>query len=195
MGKISRKLGEILIESGLVTEQQLLAALSMQESNKKPLGEILIEQGYIPKEQLEAALARQYGSRLGEILINTKVINFEQLLNALNIQQRTVRSLGEILVELGHVSEEDLRNAQAKQYKLEKVVLSKYDINPDAFAKVPIYLLKHYSVIPIDIKDSFLIVATSNPEDVLAVSDLRFVSGMDIRLVLASKEEILSFLE
>lgn len=195
MVKISRKLGEILIESGLVTEQQLLAALSMQESNKKPLGEILIEQGYIPKEQLEAALAKQYGSKLGEILINAKVINFEQLQNAMNIQQRTVRALGEILIELGNVSEEDLRNAQAKQYNLDKIILSQYEINPDAFAKVPIYLLKHYNVIPIDIKDGFLIVATSNPEDVLAVSDLRFVSGMDIRLALSSKEEIISFLE
>jgi MSHA biogenesis protein MshE len=195
MGKIPRKLGEILVESKLVTEQQLLAALSLQENNKKPLGEILIEQGYIPREQLEAALAKQYGSKLGEILISTKIINFEQLQKAMAIQQRGVRALGEILIELGYISEDNLREAQAKQYNLRRVALSTYEINPDAFSKVPLDTLRHYQVVPIDIKDGFLVVATSNPEDILAESDLRFISGMDIKMVIASKEEILAFLE
>lgn len=192
---IPKKLGEILIEGKLVTEQQLLAALSLQESNKKALGEILIEQGYIPREQLEAALAKQYGSKLGEILISVKTINFEQLQNAISVQQRGVRALGEILIELGYVSEADLLDAQAKQYNLEKITLSQYEINPEAFSKIPLDILRHYNVMPIDIKGGFLIVATSNPEDILAVSDLRFISGMDIRLVISAREEIRSFLE
>ena len=75
------------------------------------------------------------------------------------------------------------------------MVLAQYNINPDVFSKIPIELLRHYNVIPIDFKDGFLVVATNNPEDILAVSDLRFISGMDIRLVLSSKKEIKSFLE
>ena len=195
MDKIPKKLGEILTEKGLVTEQQLLAALSIQKDSKKPLGEILIEQNYIPREKLEAALAKQYGSRLGEILINANAINIGQLQVALKIQKNDMRALGDILIELNYISEEHLIEAQAKQYKLEKVVLSQYAINPDAFSKIPAELLRHYNVIPIDFKDGFLVVATYNPEDVLAVSDLRFVSGMDIKLVLSSKKEIRVFLE
>lgn len=195
MQKIPKKLGEILIEGSLVSEQQLMAALAMQKDSKRPLGEILIDQGYIPRQDLEAALAKQYGSRLGEILISAKVINLQQLHKALDVQKADARVLGEILIELGFVSEEALSDAQAKQYKLEKAVLSKYEINPDAFSKIPIDILRHYNVMPIDIKDGFLVVATSNPEDILAVSDLRFISGMDIRLVIASRKEIQSFLE
>jgi len=195
MQKISKKLGEILIANNLVSEQQLLAALSVQENSRKPLGEILIEQGYIPREKLEAALAKQFGSRLGEILISAKVINFDQLQQALSIQKTSLSLLGDILIELGHVTEENLINAQAKQYHLEKVNLSQYDINPDAFSVIPIDVLKHYNVMPIDIKDGFLVVATSNPEDVLAASDLRFISGRDIKMVLVSGKEIKSYLE
>ena len=194
MSKISKKLGEILVESNLVSEQQLLAALSIQENSKKPLGEILVGQGYIAKEKLEAALAKQQGSKLGEILINAKVINFEQLQRALDMQKAELRPLGDILIELNYVIEDKLIEAQAKQYSLEKVSLSEYNINPDAFSKVPVEVLKHYNVMPIDIKDGFLVVATSDPEDILAMSDLRFISSMHIKLVLATKKDIKSFL-
>lgn len=195
MQKIPKKLGEILIESNLVSEQQLLAALSIQENSRKPLGAILVEQGYIVREELEAAVAKQYGSKLGEILINAKVINFGQLERALKNQSVELRPLGDILIELNYVTQDDLIKAQAKQYKLEVVNLAQYSINPDAFSKIPTEVLKHYNVLPIDIKNEFLVVATSDPEDVLAVSDLRFISGMHIKLVLAPKEEIKSFLE
>ena len=193
--KISKKLGEILIEGNLVSEQQLLAALSIQENSKKPLGEILVEQGYIVKDKLEIALARQYGSKLGEILIKANVINFDQLQRALDVQKVELRTLGDILIEMGNVTQEDLLEAQSKQYNLERVNLSQYEINPEAFSKVPPEILKHYNVVPLDVKDGFLIVATSDPEDILAVSDLRFISGMHIKLVLASKKEIQSLLE
>jgi len=194
VSKISKKLGEILVESNLVSEQQLLAALSIQENSKKPLGEILVGQGYIAKEKLEAALAKQQGSKLGEILINAKVINFEQLQRALDMQKAELRPLGDVLIELDYLTEDKLIEAQAKQYNLEKVSLSQYNINPDAFSKVPVEVLKHYDVMPIDIKDGFLVVATSDPEDILAMSDLRFISSMHIKLVLATKKDIKSFL-
>lgn len=195
MPKIPKKLGEILIERNLVTEEQLLSALNIQKEKKKPLGEILVMEGYITKEKLELALAKQYGSKLGEILINAELINFDQLQHALNIQEEDRLSLGDVLIELEYVKAEDVLEAQSKQYKLEIVNLYQYQINPDAFSKIPTEIVKRYSVLPIDIKDGFLVVATSDPEDVLAITDLSFISGMHVRLVLAPKKDIQSFLE
>lgn len=195
MQKIPKKVGEILVERGLVTEQQLLAALDIQRNKRLPLGQILVEQGYIELEKLEAALARQYGSRLGEILINAKMINFEKLLQAFDIQRNNSRPLGDILIELGYIQERDLLEALAKQYGLEMVDLAHYENNPEAFTKIPVEMLRRYSVMPLDIKDGFLVVATSNPEDILAISDLEFISGFHIKLVLATKKEIQAFLE
>lgn len=195
MRKIPKKLGEILVERKVVTEQQLLAALDIQHSKKIPLGEILVEQGYVEQEKLEAALARQYGSQLGEILIKRKMINFEKLLQAFDVQRSDARPLGDILTELQLIKEEDLLQALAKQYNLDVVNLSSYEINPEAFSKISLDVLKRHSVMPIDIKGGSLVVATSNPEDVLAISDLEFISGYHIKLTLSPKKEIQSYLE
>ena len=193
--KVPRKLGEMLVENGLLTESQLLEALQTQNRERKLLGEIIIQQGYTTKEKLDAALARQYGSKLGEILINKGLITFDQLLQCFEEQKNSSKSVGEILIDKGFMKEADLMEGLSKQYNMPYVKLSNYDINPDAVSKIPLDALKKYCVFPINVEDSMLVVATSNPEDFIAESDLRFLSGMYIKFVLASKSDLLSFLE
>ncbi len=193
--KVPRKLGEMLVENGLLTESQLLDALQTQNRERKLLGEIIIQQGYTTKEKLDAALARQYGSKLGEILINKGLITFDQLLQCFEEQKNSSKSVGEILIDKGFMKEADLMEGLSKQYNMPYVKLSNYDINPDAVSKIPLDALKKYCVFPINVEDSMLVVATSNPEDFIAESDLRFLSGMYIKFVLASKSDLLSFLE
>ena len=195
MNKIPRKLGEILVEAGLVTEQQLLSALSLQKEKKRPLGEILIEQEFVSREELESALAKQYGSKLGEILIDNRLINFEQLQRALDYQTESIKSLGDVLIELGYITEVELIDARSQQYNIKVVKLSEYSINPDAVNKIPMEVLRHYNVLPIDCKDNVLLVACSDPGDVLAIQDLRFISGMEISFVLSPSQDIKTYLE
>ena len=83
----------------------------------------------------------------------------------------------------------------SKQYDIPYVKLSNYEINPDAVSKIPLDALKKYCIFPVNVEDNMLVVATSNPEDFIAESDLRFLSGMYIKFVLASRSDILSFLE
>ncbi|HQP91526.1 MAG TPA: hypothetical protein PLU24_02520 [Candidatus Omnitrophota bacterium] len=193
--KVPRKLGELLVENGILTESQLLSALEAQKKERKLLGEIIVELGFATKDKLDGALARQYGSRLGEILISKNLISFEQLQEAIDEQKNSSKSLGEILVNKGYVAEADLVDGLAKQYNMPYVKLSDYQINPDAVGKIPLDALKKYCVFPINVENNMLVVATSNPEDFLAESDLRFLSGMYIKFVLASKSELLSYLE
>ena len=56
-----RKLGEILMEKGYITEKELMEAMEAQKELKKPLGELLIEMGYITSKELVEALSEQYG--------------------------------------------------------------------------------------------------------------------------------------
>ncbi len=193
--KIPKKLGELLVENGLLTEAQLLAALDAQKRDRKLLGEIVAELGFITKENLDAALAHQYGSSLGEILINKKYITFDQLQSALDEQKNSMKTLGEVLIDKGYVAENDLMDGLAKQYNIPYLKISQYNINPDAVGRIPLDALRKYCVFPIDIQDNMLVVATSNPEDFLAESDLKFLSGMYIKFVLAARSELLSFLE
>ncbi len=195
MGRVPRKLGELLVENGILTESQLVTALESQKKERKLLGEIIVQLGYVPKEKLDAALAKQYGSRLGEILISKCLISFEQLHEALDEQENSSKSLGEILTNKGYISEADLMEGLVKQYNMPYIKLGNYQINPDAVGKVPLDALKKYCVFPINVEDNMLVVATSNPEDFIAESDLRFLSGMYVKFVLASKSELLSYIE
>ncbi|HAJ57162.1 MAG TPA: hypothetical protein DCL35_05270 [Candidatus Omnitrophica bacterium] len=193
--KVPRKLGELLVENGILTESQLLEALDAQKRERKFLGEIIVQLGYVTKEKLDSALALQYGSKLGEILITKGFIGFEQLQAAMDEQKNSQKSLGEILIDKGFVSEADLMEGLAKQYNMPFIRLVDYDIKPEAISKVPLDALKKYCVFPINIEDNMLVVATANPEDFIAESDLRFLSGMYIKFVLASKSELLSYLD
>ena len=195
MAKIPRKLGELLVENGLLTEQQLLEALETQKKERKLLGEIIVGLEFTTRENLDATLARQYGSKLGEILIGKRLISFEQLEQALDEQKNSPKSLGEILIDKGYVTEADLMDGLARQYNLPYVRLSSYEINPEVVSKVPLDALKKYCVFPIDIDNNMLVVATANPEDFIAESDLKFLSGMYVKFVLASRSELLSYLE
>lgn len=195
MRKIPKKLGELLVENGILTESQLLQALETQKKKGKFLGEIIVRLGFTTQERLDEALARQYGSKLGEILISKGLITFERLHEALDDQRNSSKSLGEVLVEKGFLAETDLIEGLSKQYHMAYVKLSDYDINPEAVGKVPLDALKKYCVFPINIEDNMLVVATANPEDFIAESDLRFLSGMYIKFVLASKSELLAYLE
>ncbi len=195
MSQIPRRLGELLVENGLLKEEQLLEALNVQKLQRKLLGEIIVELGFTSKEKLDGTLARQYGSKLGEILINKGLITFEQLQQSLYDQKSSSKSLGETLINKGFITEGDLMEGLSKQYNIPYIKISNYEINSDAISKVPLDALKKYCVFPIDIKDNMLVVATSNPEDFIAESDLKFLSGMYIKFVLASRSELLSYLE
>lgn len=195
MGKIPRKLGELLVENGLLTESQVMEALEVQKREKKVLGSIIVELGFTTQEKLDSTLAKQYGSKLGEFLIEKGLISFDQLHAALEDQGKSMKSLGEILTDKGFVAEMDLMEGLSKQYHIPYVRLSDQEIDPDAVSKIPIDALKKYCVFPIKIENNMLVVATSNPEDFIAESDLKFLSGMYIKFVLSSKSEILSFLE
>ncbi len=122
-------------------------------------------------------------------------MTFEQLQNAMEDQKSSSKTLGEILIDRGYVAETDLIDGLSKQYKIPYVRLATYEINPAAVGKVPLDALKKYCVFPIDVQDNMLVVATCNPEDFVAESDLRFLSGMYVRFVLASRSELISFIE
>ena len=62
-----RKLGEILIESGLITDEQLNHALSVQKTKKQRIGKLLVELGFVTKEQIAEALAEK---------LNLQIVSF-----------------------------------------------------------------------------------------------------------------------
>ncbi|RQD75756.1 MAG: type II secretion system protein GspE, partial [Candidatus Syntrophonatronum acetioxidans] len=56
-----RKLGDFLLEEGLITEEQLIKALSLQQETRKSLGKVLVEEGFLGEDTLLEAMEKQLG--------------------------------------------------------------------------------------------------------------------------------------
>jgi N-acetylglucosaminyldiphosphoundecaprenol N-acetyl-beta-D-mannosaminyltransferase len=109
------KIGEILVRQHLVSETSLSVALEKQRISHKKVGEILVHEEYISQPELEYHLKNQR-IRLGEILVQNKIISPTQLNRWLKIQRSANKKLGEIIVEQKILSHEEINHFLMEQY-------------------------------------------------------------------------------
>jgi hemerythrin-like metal-binding protein len=119
-GAISKKLGEILVDSHYITPATLDRALASQQETGRKLGLIMVEMGVVSKDDIRQALKAQEGKtpfseKLGQILVEAGLITFETLERALQSQQLNGKVLGAVLVDMGVVDPEEVMYAQAVQ--------------------------------------------------------------------------------
>ncbi|RYV52865.1 GspE/PulE family protein [Pengzhenrongella frigida] len=129
--------------------------------------------------------------QLGEILLDQRVITEGQLMAALDEQQIGGHSLGRTLVEIGVLSEGQLVRALASQVGMDFIDLDEYAVDRLAVARVPASLCKRHVVLPIALESGILVLATANPGNVVAVDDVRTMSGMPVRTVVATHENLM----
>ncbi len=127
---------------------------------------------------------------LGTMLLEEGLITRNQLDHAVEVQGRSGTPLGRVLVDEGLVAEAELVKALARQIGIEYVDLAEASIDPSAAALVPDYLADRYTVIPIGFDDDRLIVAMADPANVLAIDDLRAITGMDILPKVATRSDV-----
>ncbi len=109
------QLGMFFARTHKVKMEQLDAILNQQTGTKKKLGEILIDHGLASQEEVEQALINQK-IHIGDILLNRQLITPDQLRYALTQQVIQQRKLGEILIQMGLLSPEELENVLQEQY-------------------------------------------------------------------------------
>jgi type IV pilus assembly protein PilB len=114
----------------------------------------------------------------------------EQLRAGLEANRTEHRRIGEILLSLGFVSEEDLARAVAKAGGLEYVALTEDSVDPTAIPLLEEEALRKYAALPLKVENGRLVLAVSNPTNVLALDDLKTLSGHPIRAVVALEEDI-----
>jgi hypothetical protein len=126
---VQQLLGDLLIQARRITPEQLAQALKEQQRTGEKLGEIFVRLGIISKQELEGLLAFQQHQgdpkravrlRLGQLLVDTKKITHEQLLQYALTKQRISphKKLGELLVEEGYVTHEEISHGLKLQRKL-----------------------------------------------------------------------------
>jgi type IV pilus assembly protein PilB len=135
-----KQLGDILLQDGLVTEDQLFAAFREHKEQGKALGRVLVDQGVLTESQLVAALAQQIG--------------------------------------------------------LEFVDLSEYPVDGSILARVGGAICRKHSALPLRTDDEGrLLLAMADPANVFAIDDIRSITGMEIRPVVATRADVVSAID
>ena len=127
---------------------------------------------------------------LGQLLVERGLLSSEQLDSALKEQHRSGELLGTVLLRLGVLSKDELLPVLAEQMGLPYVRLADTQIAPEALAKVPPKFASHYHLVPLRLDGDTLQVAIADPFDVQTLDELKLLLDCDIQPVLASPREI-----
>lgn len=129
--------------------------------------------------------------RIGELLVQKKLISWEQLEDVLQEQKKTKELTGELLVRKKYISQSLLYKTLADQYTMRYIDLKKTKINPKAVDLVPFSIAEKYLIMPIEVSLSSLVIAISSPLNVWPEAELKKLTGMkDIKTVLSLPEDI-----
>jgi type IV pilus assembly protein PilB len=124
--------------------------------------------------------------RLGELLVRENLITLQQLQRAQENQRKSGGRLGFNLTKLGYIEETELTAFLSKQYGVPSINLSEFEIDPDVIKLVPREVAEKHQVIPVNRAGASLIVAMADPSNIFAIDDLKFLTGYNIEVVVAS---------
>ncbi|PZS33121.1 MAG: type II secretion system protein GspE [Pseudonocardiales bacterium] len=130
--------------------------------------------------------------QLGDILLGEGLVSAEQLVAANEEQTRVGRPLGRVLIDAGALTEGQLVRALATQIGLRFVDLSDYPLDGSAVALVSAAVCRRHNALPIGYEDGRLLVAMADPANVFAVDDIRSLTGMEIKPVVATRNDVVA---
>lgn len=128
---------------------------------------------------------------LGQLLIDRNIISIEQLDEALKEQKKFGGFLGNVLLKLGYVTEDEIFFVLREQLGVECVKIKNMQIDPAIIEKVPAKFASHYKLIPVDFEDGILTIAVTNPLDIHTIDDVKLLLGYETKVVLANEQDII----
>jgi type IV pilus assembly protein PilB len=133
--------------------------------------------------------------RLGELLVRENLISLQQLQKAQDEQKRAGGRIGYHLTKLGFIEESELTNFLSKQYGVPSINLKEFDIDGEVVKLVPKEVAEKHQCIPVNRAGASLILAMSDPSNIYAIDDIKFLTGYNIEVVVASEQAIKEALE
>jgi type IV pilus assembly protein PilB len=129
--------------------------------------------------------------RIGDMLLHSGLITQEQLDEALAEQKRTKERLGQILVRKGYITERQLAEILSRQLKVPLVSLARYRPMSEALNLVPERVARRLQVLPLAIVDNNrLMVAMADPLDLMAIDEIKMLTGMELEIGITTPSEI-----
>lgn len=129
-------------------------------------------------------------ARLGELLVRENMINIQQLQQAQEEQKRTGGRLGASLVKMGMIEEAELLNFLSKQYHVPSINLDDFEIDAEIIKLLTEEVATKHQVVPVHRAGASLVVAMADPSNIFAIDDIKFLTGFNIEVVVASESQI-----
>ena len=128
--------------------------------------------------------------RIGELLVKESLLTTEQLRKAREEAKTKGGRLGAQITKLGFLEETELSDFVAKQYGVPSIDLAEFEIDDAIVSLVPEEVAIKHTVIPVNRAGSTLVIASADPSNILAIDDIKFLTGYDVEVVVASEESI-----
>src|ERR687884_6078 len=128
--------------------------------------------------------------RIGELLLKEKRLTPAQLQEALAYQKTNGGKLGFNLVKLGFVKDEELTALLSKQYGVPSINLTQFEIDPSVIKLIPAETAQKYQIVPLSRAGATLTIAMTDPTNVFAMDDIKFMTGYNVEPVVASETAV-----
>src|SRR6478735_1753236 len=133
--------------------------------------------------------------RIGELLLKEKRITPEQLQQALNHQKGSGGKLGYNLVKMGFVKAEEITALLSKQYGVPSINLTQFEIDPAVIKLIPAETANKYQIVPLSRAGATLTIAMTDPTNVFAMDDIKFMTGYNVEPVVASETAVVDAIQ
>ena len=140
-------------------------------------------------------MARPEKVRLGEILVQQKLLTEEQLGQALTEQKRSGRKLGRVFVEHGFVTEEQISGALARQLDIPYINLKFFNINAELVRLLPETQARRFRALVLEDRREGLLVGMSDPTDLFAYDEISRLVKRQIELAVVNETEVLAAID
>jgi len=129
-------------------------------------------------------------ARLGEILIKESLITSEQLKQALEYQKQHGGRLGSCLMKMGFITDDEITAVLSRQYGVPSINLKYYEVDAAVIKLIPQDTAVRYQIVPLSRVGSTLTIAMTDPTNVFAMDDIKFMTGFNVEPVVASESAI-----
>ncbi|MES2351050.1 MAG: GspE/PulE family protein [Pseudomonadota bacterium] len=140
-------------------------------------------------------MARPEKVRLGEILVQQKLLSEDQLGLALQDQKRSGRKLGRVFVESGFVTEDQISSALARQLNIPYINLKFYNTNPEVVRMLPETQARRFRALALEDRSGSLLVGLSDPTDLFAYDEISRLVKRNIELAVVNETEVLAAID
>ena len=133
--------------------------------------------------------------RIGELLLKEKRITPDQLQQALTHQKANGGKLGYNLVKMGFVKDEEITALLSKQYGVPSINLAQFEVDPAVVKLIPADTAQKYQIVPLSRAGATLTIAMTDPTNVFAMDDIKFMTGYNVEPVVASETAVIEAIQ